>query len=114
MKSGSAIPLVLLLIAGITPTAGAEQLTEANAVQISRNGSRPSGNGGPKNFTGAVRLAPLCAATAPSRMSGGSVTFEPSARSNWHTHPVGQVLIVTAGLGWVQQWGAEIQEVRPG
>jgi quercetin dioxygenase-like cupin family protein len=47
-------------------------------------------------------------------MSGASVTFEPGARSNWHTHPVGQVLIVTAGLGWVRQWGAEIQEMRPG
>jgi quercetin dioxygenase-like cupin family protein len=114
MKSYSALLLTLLLIGAIPSVADAEPLTKADAVQILRSGSRPSRAGELANFTGSVRLDPLFAAAAPSRMSGASVTFEPGARSNWHTHPVGQVLIVTAGLGWVRQWGAEIQEMRPG
>lgn len=115
MKSPSALLLTSLLLIGAIPSvADAEPLTKVDAVQILRSGSRPSRAGEPANFTGSVRLDPLFAAAAPSRMSGGSVTFEPGARSHWHTHPVGQVLIVTAGLGWVQQWGAEIQEMRPG
>ncbi|MGE4048506.1 MAG: cupin domain-containing protein [Acetobacteraceae bacterium] len=92
----------------------AEQPAKADAVQILRNGSRASTTGDASNFVGSVRVDRLFSAATPSRMSGGNVTFEPGARSNWHTHPVGQVLIVTAGLGWVQQAGGEIQEMRPG
>jgi quercetin dioxygenase-like cupin family protein len=65
-------------------------------------------------FTGSVRVDPLFPANAPSRVSGGLVTFEPGARSAWHTHPVGQILIVTAGKGLVQRWGGPIEEIQPG
>jgi quercetin dioxygenase-like cupin family protein len=67
-----------------------------------------------ENFTGVVRIERLFTAIAPSRMSGGLPTFEPGARTAWHTHPLGQTLIVTAGLGWVQQWGGPVEEIRPG
>jgi quercetin dioxygenase-like cupin family protein len=65
-------------------------------------------------FTGEVRIDPLFQAPEPARVSGGSVTFEPGARTAWHTHPLGQTLIITAGLGWVQREGGPIEEVRPG
>jgi quercetin dioxygenase-like cupin family protein len=83
-------------------------------VEITRNGSRPSTEGAADYFTGSVRINPLFPAHEPSRASGASVTFEPGARTAWHTHPLGQTLIVTAGSGWVQQWGEPIQEIRPG
>lgn len=70
--------------------------------------------GPPENFTGTVRVEPLHAATAPSRVSAGRVTFEPGARSAWHTHPLGQTLIVTAGTGWVQQEGGPKEEIKAG
>ena len=84
------------------------------AIRIARAGSQPSGRGPAEYFTGSVRVDPMFPATAPSRMSGGLVTFEPGARSAWHTHPVGQVLVVTAGLGWVQREGGPVEEIRPG
>jgi quercetin dioxygenase-like cupin family protein len=83
-------------------------------VTVRRSGSEPSRKGPPANFTGAVRVDPMLKETPPSRMSGGLVTFEPGARTAWHSHPLGQTLIVTAGLGLVQQWGGPIQEIRPG
>jgi quercetin dioxygenase-like cupin family protein len=83
-------------------------------LRIARAGSQPSAKGSADYFTGAVRVDPMFTATAPSRVSGGHVTFEPGARSAWHTHPVGQTLIITSGLGWVQQWGGPKQEVRAG
>ncbi len=86
----------------------------AAAVEITRSGSQSSVKGPADHFTGSVRVDPLFPAHDRSRTSGGSVTFEPGARSAWHAHPVGQILIVTAGAGWVQQWGAGIQEIRPG
>lgn len=86
----------------------------AQTVQITRNGSQPSTEGQAEYFTGSVRINPLFEAHDPSRASGASVTFEPGARTAWHTHPLGQTLIVTAGSGWVQQWGGPIQEIRPG
>ena len=79
-----------------------------------RSGSQPSAKGKADWFTGSVRIDPLFDATAPSRTSGASVTFEPGARSAWHTHPAGQTLIVTAGSGWVQQWGGKVQEMKSG
>jgi len=83
-------------------------------IDITRSGSQPSTKGLAEYFTGTVRLDPLFQTPDPARASGVSVTFEPSARTAWHTHPLGQTLIVTAGSGWVQQWGGQIQEIKPG
>src|SRR5947208_12690016 len=83
-------------------------------MEIKRSGSQASTNGPIDWFTGAVRIDPLFDAVEPSRVSGASVTFEPGARTAWHTHPLGQRLIVTAGLGWARSWGAPIEEIRPG
>lgn len=77
-------------------------------------GSRPSGAGPSEYFTGTVRLDPLVTAPAPARLRGLTVTFEPGARTAWHTHPLGQTLIVTAGLGRVQREGGPIEQIRPG
>ena len=83
-------------------------------MEIKRNGSQPSGKGPADWFTGTVRLDPLFAAPAPARVSGASVTFEPGARTAWHTHPLGQTLVVTSGLGRVQREGGPVEEIRPG
>lgn len=90
------------------------QLGGREHMDIKRNGSRPSGKGPDEYFTGAVRVDPLFEAPDPARVAGASVTFEPGARTAWHTHPLGQTLIVTAGLGRVQRWGGPIEEIRPG
>ena len=84
------------------------------SMTITRNGSVPSTKGAEQYFSGAVRVDPLFQARAPWRTSVGSVTFEPGARSAWHTHPAGQLLIVTAGTGWIQQEGGPRQEIKPG
>ena len=83
-------------------------------LNITRSGSQPSSKGSAEYFTGSVRIDPLFKANDPLRASGSYVTFEPGARTAWHTHPFGQILIVTAGSGWVQQWGGPIEEVRQG
>src|SRR5947209_968200 len=83
-------------------------------IDIKRNGSRPSQKGSPDWFTGSVRVDPLFQAPEPGRASAGQVTFEPGARTAWHTHPLGQTLIVAAGLGWVQREGGPIEEIRAG
>jgi len=83
-------------------------------MDILRAGSRPSGKGPTDWFTGTVRIDPLFNPSAPDRVQGASVTFEPGARTNWHTHPLGQTLLVTAGLGHVQRWGGPIEVIRPG
>ena len=83
-------------------------------MDIKRNGSRSSGKGPADYFTGQVRVDPLFEAPAPARVRGASVTFEPGARTAWHTHPLGQTLIVISGLGRVRHWGGEIEEIRPG
>jgi quercetin dioxygenase-like cupin family protein len=83
-------------------------------MQIKRNGSQPSGKGPADYFTGAVRIDPLFQAPDPARARGASVTFEPGARTAWHTHPLGQTLIVTSGFGWAQAWGGQVEEIRPG
>ena len=83
-------------------------------MDIQRSGSRPSGKGPADWFTGAVRIDPLFEAPAPARVAGASVTFEPGARTAWHTHPLGQTLIVTAGRGWAQRWGGPVEDIRPG
>ena len=81
---------------------------------ITRNGTQQSAKGPADYFTGAVRIDPVFSVNHPSRVSAGHVTFEPGARSAWHTHPLGQTLIVTSGLGWVQQEGGPIEDVRTG
>jgi len=83
-------------------------------MEITRAGSQPSREGPADWFTGTVRIDPMFQAPAPARVQGASVTFEPGARTAWHTHPLGQTLIVTAGLGRAQREGGPIEEIRPG
>jgi len=83
-------------------------------MEIKRVGSQPSTKGSAEYFTGSVRVDPLFQANEPARVAGASVTFEPEARTAWHTHPLGQKLIVTAGRGLAQSWGGPVEEIRPG
>ena len=83
-------------------------------MEIKRIGSQPSVKGSAEWFTGTVRIDQPFQATDPARVGGASVTFEPGARTAWHTHPLGQTLIVTAGCGWAQREGGPIEEIRPG
>ena len=83
-------------------------------MDIKRSGSQPSGKGPAEYFTGTVRVDPLFTAPDPARVVGASVTFEPGARTAWHTHPLGQTLIVQSGSGRAQRWGGPIEEIRPG
>jgi quercetin dioxygenase-like cupin family protein len=83
-------------------------------MDVKRSGSQPSGKGPTEYFTGSVRIDPLFQAIAPARALGASVTFEPGARTGWHTHPLGQTLIVTAGCGLAQRWGGPIEQIRLG
>ncbi len=83
-------------------------------MNIKRSGSQPSGKGQSEYFTGHVRIDPLSQAPAPARVSAASVTFEPGARTAWHSHPLGQTLIVTAGCGLAQSWGESIEKIQPG
>lgn len=112
------LPATALLLSLIPPAFA--QLTPAGAtphaqqVSITRSGSQPSSKGPSEYFTGSVRVDPLFQANAPSRTAGASVTFEPGARTAWHTHPLGQTLIVTAGAGRIQRWGGPVEEIRPG
>jgi quercetin dioxygenase-like cupin family protein len=99
--SGSAAPSV----------ASSEDLRK---ISITRSGSQPSRKGPAEYFTGSVRIDPLFQANDPARAFVASVTFEPGARTAWHTHPLGQILIVTAGCGRIQRWGDGSEEIRPG
>jgi len=83
-------------------------------MEIKRAGAQPSGKGPADCFTGTVRIDPLFTASAPARVAGASVTFEPGARTAWHTHPLGQTLIVLFGRGRAQREGGPIEEIRPG
>lgn len=108
MKLPTATALALSL--GLTAASAAEP----EPIKVTRVGTQPSSAGGEQNFTGSVRVDSRFQATAPARAGGGIVTFEPGARTAWHTHPLGQTLIVTAGLGRVQKWGDAVQDIRPG
>src|SRR6266567_1145417 len=99
------------LAAEISP---AEPRSRDMDIEIKRNGSRPSSKGSPDWFTGSVRVDPLFQAPDPARAGAGHVTFEPGARTAWHTHPLGQTLIITSGAGWVQREGGPIEVIRPG
>ena len=83
-------------------------------MDIKRVGSNASTKGSADYFTGVVRIDPLFPASAPARAAGNAVTFEPGARTAWHTHPLGQILVVTAGCGWAQRAGGPVEEIRPG
>ena len=83
-------------------------------MEIKRSGSQPSRPGPAEYFSGAVRINPLFDAPEPARAAGASVTFQPGARTAWHTHPLGQTLIVTSGKGWAQRWGGPREEISPG
>ena len=113
LKTGAtavvAVPAILRAQSSVPST----QKPKSN-MEIKRSGSQPSGKGPADWFTGTVRIDPLFQANAPARTAGASVTFEPSARTAWHTHPLGQTLIVTAGCGRVQCEGGPIEEIRPG
>ncbi len=106
------IPAVtaIALSLGISTTSA----TEKAPIQVTRVGAQPSSAGGEQNFTGSVRVDSRFQASTPARVGGGIVTFEPAARTAWHTHPLGQTLIVTSGVGRVQKWGDDVQEIRPG
>jgi quercetin dioxygenase-like cupin family protein len=110
MKRLAAILCALLPAAAFAQT----QTADAPDMSIARAGSQASIKGPAQYFTGSTRVDPLFPAHAPSTTSAAYVTFEPGARSAWHTHPAGQVLIVTAGVGRVQRWGDPVQEIRPG
>ncbi|MEH2143479.1 cupin domain-containing protein [Nostoc sp.] len=117
MKLLATTALSLSLLALALAQAGQTQVPcsdRAQTVEVRRNGSQPSIKRPAENFTGSVRIDPLFSARDPSRMAGSSVTFEPGARTAWHTHPVGQHLIVTAGVGRTQQWGGSVEEIKPG
>ena len=107
MKYMIAAAALSLTLAGVAPA-------NAQSIEIFPNGSRPSAKGAPQNFVGPVRLDPQFAAPGQTRVSIGHVTFEPGARSAWHTHPAGQLLIVTSGTGWVQEEGGAKREIKPG
>jgi quercetin dioxygenase-like cupin family protein len=83
-------------------------------MEIKRSGSQPSARGPADYFTGTVRIDAPFAGEGPARVGGATVTFEPGARTAWHTHPLGQTLIVTSGLGWAQREGGPVEEIRPG
>ncbi|MBI6664893.1 cupin [Pseudomonas syringae] len=108
MKTLIALPVVFSLVTGV---AHAEQSAD---IRITRGGTQPSIQGSAENFTGAVRVDSLFKADSPARIGGGTVTFEPGARTAWHTHPLGQTLIVVAGVGYVQKESGHRQEIRPG
>jgi 4-carboxymuconolactone decarboxylase len=92
----------------------ASAIQTAQSINIARQGSQSSRSGPAENFTGSVRVDPMFQPNAPARTSGALVTFQPGARSAWHSHPLGQTLIVTAGIGLVQQWGGPVDEIREG
>ena len=103
---------------GLAVTAPSAHAAVAGApsekISVTRVGSQPSESGPAEYFTGAVRVDPLFEAPDPARVRDASVTFEPGARTAWHTHSLGQTLIVTSGCGLVQRWGGPIEEIRPG
>jgi quercetin dioxygenase-like cupin family protein len=104
----------LFAVAALSAAALAAQPAQAQSIEISPNGSRAAVKGVAQTFTGSVTVDPLFATNQHRPFSSGHVTFEPGARSAWHTHPAGQILIVTAGAGWVQQWDGERREIKPG
>lgn len=127
MRTTPAFLAIALLSSACAPLIGATPTTvaagpdashpshgERSTMNITRAGSQPSTRGPADWFTGTVRIDPLFAAPAPARAAGATVTFEPGARTAWHTHPLGQTLIVVSGLGLAQREGGPVEEIRPG
>src|SRR5439155_24221241 len=113
-----ATALISLLLSATSqaPTAvpQAPSRSTGGSIQITPSGSQQSSKAPAEHFMGSVAIEPVFSPQDPSRASGGKVTFQPGARSAWHTHPLGQILIVTDGTGWIQQWGGPIEEIRKG
>jgi 4-carboxymuconolactone decarboxylase len=114
LLAATVITLSLLASASAQTNQTGPRAPGSQSIRIMRGGSQAPRQGPAENFTGSVRVDPLFQANAPARASGSLVTFEPGARTAWHAHPLGQVLLVTAGTGWVQEWGGEKQEIRQG
>ena len=100
--------------ASASGTSQTAPVQDSQTIKITRSGSQQRSKGPAEYFAGAVQVEPLFPANDPSRTTGGIVKFQPGARSAWHTHPLGQTLIVTDGTGWIQQWGGPIEEIRKG
>ncbi len=107
-------PAIAISLCMLGSTARSQTPGNQETIRITRSGSQPPREGPADNFTGSVRVDTPFQATAPARMSGARVTFGPGGRTAWHTHPLGQTLIVTAGIGRVQRWGDPVDEIRPG
>ena len=106
--------IATVLALALVPSPAAAPTPGGSTVNITRAGSQPSQKGPADWFTGTVRIDPLFTAPAPARAAGATVTFEPGARTAWHTHPLGQTLVVLSGLGLVQREGGPLEEIRPG
>jgi quercetin dioxygenase-like cupin family protein len=114
MRNHLLIAFAALVPNALAAPAGHAQQQERPTVNITRAGSQPSSKGPADWFSGTVRIDPLFTSPAPARAAGATVTFEPGARTAWHTHPLGQTLVVVFGLGRVQRDGGPIEEIRPG
>lgn len=106
--------LLIAPLVAMSLLAGEACAQDGQDVRVTRVGTQPSAQGPAANFTGTVRVDDLFKGEAPARIAGGTVTFEPKARTAWHAHPLGQTLIVISGVGYVQQEGKPRQEIRPG
>ena len=117
MRSAVSTSVVAAIVAvACSPSAPARPPAAAGAgrLEVVRSGSQPEVVGSAENFSGRVAVTPLFQANEHRRAAGAYVRFEPGAHSAWHTHPAGQTLVVTDGVGWVQEWGGAKQEIRPG
>jgi 4-carboxymuconolactone decarboxylase len=114
MEIRAAIAISLCMLTSIAQSQTTKERVGQETIRIWRSGSQPARQGSAENFTGSVRVDPLFQAQAPARATGALVTFEAGARTAWHTHPLGQILIVTAGTGRVQRWGDPIEEIHQG
>ena len=110
----NSIAVSALVLVPVAICAGAAAQTKAPQITITPATAQKVIAGSPQRFAGSVRVQSLFDATEPSRTSGGIVTFQPGAHSAWHTHPLGQILIVTDGVGWIQQWGGPVQVIHKG
>jgi quercetin dioxygenase-like cupin family protein len=108
------VVLRTMALGAMLPFIGLRAQTSGGQMEITRSGSQPSAKGPAEWFTGTVRIDPLFDAPPQGRAGGASVTFEPGARTAWHTHPLGQTLIVISGAGKAQRWGVPIEDIRPG
>jgi quercetin dioxygenase-like cupin family protein len=113
-KAKNRMKFAATAIASLAVAASIASAQSDQTIMVMRAGSQPSAAGPAENFTGSVRVDSRFKGTGLSRISGATVTFEPGARTAWHTHPLGQTLIVTQGVGLVQRWEGPVQEIRPG